>query len=259
MERKGLIPYDPSGNMPASYGEVQPSGFWKRITFGWQNKIFQVGKPEDGNFQREITFEPIFRYSGIKRNFENDWDPNAENVRPTCYSLDGKNGSVPQITRVLANGSEAVCYGECGPCAFNQWKSKNLWKPPTQDFKPGNAKQCSQYTLILAMYMGEVVVIQIPSTGVESVNDGIQLVVTQKDKRFEEVRWQLVGTGGGFQGKYMKINPMGFLTGEEITKLNLQRAQCHAQFEKTVLNFAQGGSDEEETPTTINGSNVVDA
>ena len=244
MERKSLIPFSPDGSLPASFGEVVPSGFWKRITFNWQLKVFQVGKKEDGNIQREITFEPIFRYSGIKRNFENDYVEGSED-KPTCYSLDGKTGSQPQITRVLADGQEWPVYGECKSCKFNEWRSRGLWKPPG-GMTNTKAKQCAQYTLMLVMYNNEVCMIQIPSTGVESVNESIQLVVTAKDKKFEEVRWQLVGTGGGFQGKYMKVNPMGWLTEDEITELNSHRAQCYAQFEKSVISFAKGGADEEE-------------
>lgn len=256
MERKGLIPWTPDGGVPASFGDVQPSGFWKRITFLWQAKLFQVGKPEDGVCERTVTFDPIFRFSGIKRNFENEYDPNAENVRPTCFSLDGKNGSVPQIARVLADGNTYPVYGECRSCKFNDWRSRGLWKPPG-NFTASKAKQCAQYTMILGLYQGEVCIIQIPSTGVESVNEGVQAVVNQKGWQFEEVRWQLMGTGGGFQGKYIKIAPVAQLTGEEVAKLNLYRAQTVEQFEKSVLAFAQGGSD--ETTTETSEGNVINA
>ena len=257
MERKELVPYDESGGMSASYGEVQPSSFVTRITFNWQLKCFAIGKAEDGRIEREITFEPIFRYSGIKRNFENDYG--TENARPTCYSLDGKNGSVPQISRLLADGREHIVYGECRNCRFGTWSSRNLWKPPGSGWDPkaNKAKNCGTYTLILSKFQNEVMMIQVPSTGVESVNQGIESLATAKGKRFEECRWQLLGTGGGFQSKYMKIIPVGFLTSEEQEELHNLRMMYKQSFEDSVYTFAQGGVEDETVNT--NGGQVVDA
>jgi len=62
-----------------------------------------------------------------KRYYENEYTPGS-NDPPTCFSLNGKTGSLPRTEKNL--------YGDCATCAFSQWGTA------TKNGKPSRSAGC---------------------------------------------------------------------------------------------------------------------
>lgn len=259
MERNSLVPQQSQAvvNNDGISGVLPTSQYYPKITFNWPVKMFQVGPATDQNLQKEIIFEVIRMHMGIRKNQENDWDPNNY-VPPTCFSLDGVMGSQPRVLRVLADGKEAGVYGECATCRFGSpqigWGSRGLWKPPSDNWQPASkAPNCGTYTLLLALYNDVPTMIHIPSTGVRSVAKGFGAAAT-KGKNVREVVWKLLGTGGGQKGMDMTVIPDSFSDASRAEFLADLASQEEEKFQAACYNFAQGGKEEPS-----NGGGVVNA
>lgn len=89
-----------------------------------------------------------------------DYDPNI----PLCSSMDGITGSLP-AQAVKGNGGEVTCFGKCGTCYLNQYKTA-----VNERGERGKGKACKNGRRMVVIVEGSDVphVITLPPTSIKN-------------------------------------------------------------------------------------------
>lgn len=172
------------------------------ITLAYQAGIFMMGEQRMENFEAEF----IYGRFDLRRNYEKEYKEGVTES-PNCFSYDAKGGSTPPETRVY-KGKEVQVYGNCDDCYFSQFGTAGIWKG--EQFVRGGP-QCNRYALLFATMNGNPVIIQVPPSGTNSVQNALYQTSAAKGQIPQMIRWKFMPSGGGRSKDYMTAMAVGTL------------------------------------------------
>ena len=193
------------------------------------------GEGEEPDLQKEIVGIVLDHYA--TRVYWDTEMTDGGGKPPTCFSLNGKEGSLARV--------EKNWYGDCASCAFSQWGTA------TKNGKPSRGQACQKRHRIFVLIEGQSILpylISLPPSSGDKMYDGsfstYVVKLAGKLKSVGEVRSKikLIKDRNEDNIEYAKAQffSAGDLTAEEKTKVKALREMLKPAMREKIFEPEEG-------------------